>query len=193
MKPQCLCFVYTSSKGIDLVRCYPEPDILKKREINKVIKKSIPYTAEGGEFVTYNYKDFTIVSYVFTLNVFLQKRLAAFVVFIKEEEYNAEEIKNHFDEVLIKLENENWLDFENIANNLPDIYRDLIHSKFIEFKVNSSVSIEIDLPKKEKPKNKVDDSEVLDGDLWAEDEVDEIEKDDTDYIDIIIEDGSDEN
>jgi hypothetical protein len=172
MKPRSLCFVFAGSKGVELVRAYPE--ILSKKEINRLITKCIPYSAKGGEFEELQVDDSHIACYVFTMDVYLKEKLCALAIVFDSDEYKKDIVREFFVETLADLHDKKQLDFENLANLLPDIYKKLL-THFYKFKVSSTVSIEINVPKKKKKPQK-DDVEVIVEDVWDGDMDDEVEE-----------------
>ncbi len=80
-----------------------------------------------------------------------------------------------FVENLADLHDKKLLDFENIANLLPNLYKKLL-TYFYKFEVSSRVSIEIDVPEISKGPVK-DDVEIIVEDVWDGDMDDEIEED----------------
>ena len=172
MKPRSLCFVFAGTKGIELVRAYPE--VLSKKEINQLITKCIPYSAKGGEFELIQVNDNHIACYVFTMDVFLKEKLCALAIVFDSEDYKKEIVREFFVETLADLYDKKLLDFENIANILPDLYKKLL-TYFYKFEVSSTVSIEINVPEKKKGPVK-DDVEIIVEDVWDGDMDDEVEE-----------------
>ncbi len=170
MKPRSLCFVFAGSKGVELVRAYPE--VFSKKEANRLITKCIPYSAKGGEFEQINVDNSHIACYVFTMDVYLKEKLCALAIVFDSPDYKKDVIKDFFVETLADLYDQKLLDFENLANLLPDIYKKLL-TYFYRFEVSSTVSIEINVPEKKKGPVK-DDVEIIVEDVWDGDRDDEV-------------------
>jgi hypothetical protein len=83
-------------------------------------------------------------------------------------------VREFFVETLADLYDKKLLDFENIANILPNLYKKLL-TYFYKFEVSSTVSIEINVPEKKKGPVK-DDVEIIVVDVWDEDMDDEVEE-----------------
>lgn len=182
MKPRSLCFVFAGSKGVELVRAYPE--VLAKKEIKRLITKCIPYSAKGGEFEEIQVDDSHIACYVFTMDVYLKEKLCALAIVFNSAEYKKDIVRDFFIETLADLYDKKILDFENLANQLPNLYKKLL-TYFYKFEVSSTVSIEIDVLEKSKGPVK-DDVEIIVEDVWNGDMDDEVEEDEA--IDVQFED-----
>ena len=172
MKPKSLCFVFAGSKGVELVRAYPE--VLSKKDIKRLITKCIPYSAKGGEFEELQIDDSYIACYVFTMDVYLKEKLCALAIVFDSGDYKKDIVRDFFIETLADLHDKQLLDFENLANLLPDLYKKLL-TYFYKFKVSSTVSIEINVPEKKKKPQK-DHVEFIVEDVWDGDMDDEVDK-----------------
>ncbi len=184
MKPRSLCFVFAGSKGVELVRAYPE--VLSKKEVSQIITKCIPYSAKGGEFEEIKVDNSYIACYVFTMDIYLKEKLCALAIVFDSPDYKTSTVRDFFVESLADLYDKKLLDFENIANILPDLYKKLL-TYFYKFEVSSTVSIEINVPEKKTEELEKDDVETIVEDVW-DDEMDDEEEDDEDIVEIQFED-----
>lgn len=166
LKLRSLCFTYAGKKGVEIIRSYPE--ILSRKEIRKIKKQCIPRTSKGGEFFTFVFDNYIVASYVFTIPISKKEKLASFTAVYEEEEIHQDIVNDFFQQILGKLKTNDLLDFENIANALPDIYKEMRTGHF-DFKVKTSVLIEIEDTSKNKKKNEANDENSIEDfneDIW---------------------------
>ncbi|NHJ49991.1 MAG: hypothetical protein FK733_19520 [Asgard group archaeon] len=176
MRPKSLCFLFLGSKGLEHIRSYPE--VFNKKTEMKIGLAGFPPEPEANIFTTNMMQELYVCSYMFTIPVETDLKYALLVATYEKALDNPESIHEFFVNFVSNYTKDQKLTFQDIANDLPDIYSK-IRQTYLRTKVTGSVTIEISTSGNKKVEEKDAVSEVV-NDIWLYDtencEEDEEEK-----------------
>ncbi|NHJ84504.1 MAG: hypothetical protein FK734_03530 [Asgard group archaeon] len=166
MKPMSLCLIHMGSKGLELVKAYPE--VLPQTIINEIIVKSMPLGAKDGDFTSNVIsEDNAFSSYVFTIPENIGRdNIGSLVAVFDNTNYNTNDVRKLFSVLISELRDNSAVNTKILAEILPTIYKSF-GDKSVKIKISSVVTVEIDFAEDEKhldSKDKI--AKSLSDDMW---------------------------
>lgn len=163
MKPLSLCLINMGSKGLELVKAFP--DVIPADSMNQLMYKTIPMGSNPGDFASTTFNDLNLTSYIFRIPTADQRdNLASLVAVFNTTDYDSQSIKKVFSWITMELEKKDLLTATTLENLLPKLYKGFSKKQFkIEITSTSSISFEFSQQSKDKNGAAIDN---LADDLW---------------------------
>jgi len=164
MKPVSLCLVQMGTKGLELVKVYP--NVLPEEILNQIVVKSMPFNAKNGDFASSTVGDAVFSGYIFSVPSENERdNIASLVAVYNNMNYDSNALRKVFAFTIAELKKNNVADMETLTKILPNLYNGLVNGR-LKIKISSVVTLEFDMQYKDE---KDEDLESLNGfgrDLW---------------------------
>lgn len=165
MKPISLSLIIYGKNGVVPLRTYPNK--VSKKNLEKISMVGLPYGAMEGDFITGNLEKYTFASYLFLVNEEGINYLSALVAIFEKGEIRKDFVKENLSDLVKKIRTLKFDTFEEILNNLPEIYKECCKGSFT-FKTTTTVTLSIESVDKKKKKHR-NEIEIFGNDIWEED------------------------
>ena len=163
MKPMSLCLINMGSRGLELVKAYP--DVIPADAMNQLVYKTIPMGSHPGDFASTTFNDLNLTSFIFRIpTTDARDNLASLVAVFNTTDYDAQSIKKVFSWVTTELEKKELLSADTLKNILPKLYKGFSKGTF-KIEITSTSTISFDFPNQNKGSNGAAIDNLAD-DLW---------------------------
>lgn len=163
MKPMSLCLINMGSRGLELVKSFP--DVIPGDSVNQLVYKTIPMGSKPGDFASTTFNDLHLTSYIFRIpSEEHRDNLASLVAVFNTTNYDTNSIKKVFSWVVTELEKKELLDEATLQNILPKLYKGFNKGTF-KIEITSTATITFNFQKESKDKNGAAIDNLAD-DLW---------------------------
>lgn len=147
MKPISLCLVQMGSKGLELVKSYP--NVLPESVLNQIVVKSMPFNAKNGDFASSTVDNAVFSGYIFSVPSQIGRdNIASLVAVYNDMKYDSEIIRKVFSFTISELKKYNVADIQTVEKILPNLFNGLA-DKELKIKISSIVTLEFDFKEKE--------------------------------------------
>ncbi|NHJ46668.1 MAG: hypothetical protein FK733_02660 [Asgard group archaeon] len=164
MKPVSLCLVQMGSKGLELVKAYP--NVLPESVIDQIVIKSMPFNAKNGDFSSSTLDNTVFSGFVFSVPSQVGRdNIASLVAVYNDMKYDTETIRKVFSFTISELKKYNVADIETVSKILPNLYNGLAEGQ-LKIKISSIVTLEFDFKQKEEKDSDEDSINSFGKDLW---------------------------
>ena len=147
MKPISLCLVQMGSKGLELVKSYP--NVLPESVLSQIVVKSMPMSAKEGDFASSTVDNAVFSGYIFSVPSQIGRdNIASLVAVYNDMKYDTEIIRKVFSFTISELKKYNVADIQTVEKILPNLFNGLA-DKELKIKISSIVTLEFDFKDKE--------------------------------------------
>ena len=114
VKPVSLCLVQMGSKGLELVKAYP--NVLPEEILNQIVIKSMPFNAKNGDFASSTVGDTVFSGYIFSVPSENERdNIASLVAVYNNMNYDSNSIRKVFAFTITELKKNNVADIETLS------------------------------------------------------------------------------
>ncbi|NHJ05983.1 MAG: hypothetical protein EAX90_14240 [Candidatus Heimdallarchaeota archaeon] len=165
MKPISICLVQMGTKGLELVKSYP--DVLPIDAINEIVVKSMPLGAKEGDFTSNILKNENAFSgFVFSIPSEVGRdNIASLVAVYENMKYNTSTIRKVFSVIINELKSKKVVSTELISEILPNLF-DGLNKGFVKIQISSIVTVEVNISEEEEKDPGKDAANSLANDMW---------------------------